>query len=378
MNKKIVILFLIFGISQFFIFSQSLKKTQQELNKTKKILKEKKAQRELYITHQRNIREELNRIDRDIKSINDEIKAIKDKIYKTELEIKSLEQNLEYLSLDANFYKHLVSVYINRYVNKYFLITPLFEDNFYRRIKKDILRSYAKELLYTKSQINYVVKLKQEYSEKKERLKEYHKNLLNKQAQQKKLLIQKGDLLEEYKLKQRKVEQEISELRKTQSELENLLKKLQIEEQRRKQQQKRPSQQQYVQQKPKIEISTKFMSPLNGEIIEKFGKKQVCADGSCIVNNGIIIQGISNSDVIASENGRVLFVSNSFRSYGKIVIIEHKNDIHTIYGRLGEILVSEGNYIKKGQIIGKTDSSGQIYFELRSNFVAVNPELYFE
>lgn len=373
MSKKVI--FFILAIVPFFIFPQSLKKTQQDLNRTKQILKEKTLQRQLYITHQKNINEELTKIDKELKKTNEDIKTIQNKIYFTELELKSLQQNLETLSLDASFYKHLLSVYINRYVNEYFLTLPFFEDNFYRRIKKDILNSYMRELVYTKSQIEYIAKLKQEYIEKKESLLDYKKNLLNKKEQQKQLFIRKGKLLEEYKLKQKRVEKEISELKKTQLALESLLKKLQIKEEKSKQQREKITRQ-YLQQK--VVISTKFAKPLNGEIIEKFGKKQLCSDGSCIVNNGVIIQGISNSDVAASEDGRILFVSNNFRSYGKIVILEHKNDIHTIYGRLGKILVSEGNYVKKGQIIGQTDSSGQIYFELRSNFTPVNPELYFE
>ncbi len=374
MSKKIIALLL--TVLPIFIFSQSLKQTKQKLEKTNKVLKEKLAEKRLYITHQRNIRIELAEIDKDIRKIEEEIKTIQNKISDTEKEINLLEQNLELLNVDENFYRHILNVYVNKYINEYFLTTPIFEENFYRRIKKDILVSYARQLSYTKSQIDYITKLKHEYNLKKEKLNDYYKNLLYEKSKQKQLFLKKGQLLEKYKLKQKKVEQEIAELKKTQSDLEALLKKLQIEEQKR--QKKEQFVKQRTQQSKQIALNTKFIKPLNGEIIEKFGKRQICSDGSCVINNGVVIQGLSNSNVVSIESGKVLFVSNNFRSYGKMVIIEHKNNIHTIYGRLGEILVSEGDFVSKNQPIGKTDSSGQIYFELRSNFVAVNPELYFE
>jgi septal ring factor EnvC (AmiA/AmiB activator) len=92
----------------------------------------------------------------------------------------------------------------------------------------------------------------------------------------------------------------------------------------------------------------------------------------------VVIVGLSNENVVSVDDGIVLFVSNNFRSYGKLIIVEHKDNIHTIYGMLGDILVNEGSKVKKGQVIAKTDSSGQIYFELRKNFIPVDPELYFE
>ncbi|MCS7231935.1 MAG: peptidoglycan DD-metalloendopeptidase family protein, partial [Elusimicrobiota bacterium] len=119
------------------------------------------------------------------------------------------------------------------------------------------------------------------------------------------------------------------------------------------------------------------IKPLDGAVICKFGKTQLMKDGYCVLRNGVIIQGMSNSDVVCVEDGKVLFVSNNFRSYGKIVIVEHPNNIHTIYGNLGEITVTEGSWVKKATSIGKADSSGQIYFEIRKDLIPLDPELYF-
>jgi len=125
-------------------------------------------------------------------------------------------------------------------------------------------------------------------------------------------------------------------------------------------------------------INRTFIKPISGEIVSRFGKKQISNDGSYIICNGVIIQGISFDNVVSVENGKVIFTSQNFRSYGKLIIIEHKDNIHTIYGQLEEILVVEGQYVKKGQVIARTNSSGQIYFELRKDFICVNPELYLE
>ncbi|MCS7227639.1 MAG: peptidoglycan DD-metalloendopeptidase family protein, partial [Endomicrobia bacterium] len=233
--------------------------------------------------------------------------------------------------------------------------------------QKNILHLYSLQLRRIEKQINTISMLRQEYYEKKNKLNTYYNELISKNKQQKQLFIKKSELLNEYKQKQKQVELELAELQKTQKELENLLKKL--KEKRKKEQ---------IVKKQEVTLDRKFIKPVNGEVISKFGKELKAKDGSCIVRNGIILQGLSNENVVSIESGKVLFVSTNFRSYGKIIIIEHKDSVHSVYAQLGEIFVSENVNVAKNQIIGKTNSSGQLYFELRKNFVPVDPELYFE
>jgi septal ring factor EnvC (AmiA/AmiB activator) len=370
MIKKVLIISLAFMIFDNLSFCSKIKRTQQKLDEVSKSIQQKIQQKQLYETYQKNVAEELKKIEQQIKKLDVEKKNIETKIEQTKNFIDSIKKELELLSTDEEFLSKILRLYLVKYVEQYMLSTPLFEENFYRRIKKDVLKQYILELLQTRNKIYISEKLRQQYGYQKKKLEEYHKELLSKKNQQKELFVKKNQVLNTYKKKQQIIEKEIVELQKTQKELECLLEKLK-KEQRTKLESKQQTQQ-------VVKIDRKFIKPINGEVVRKFGKQQVAKDGSCVVNNGVVIVGLSNENVVSVEDGIVLFVSTNFRSYGKLIIIEHKGDIHTIYGMLGEILGHEGIKVKKGQVIAKTDSSGQIYFELRKNFIPVDPELYFE
>lgn len=45
------------------------------------------------------------------------------------------------------------------------------------------------------------------------------------------------------------------------------------------------------------------------------------------------------------------FVYSGNSAYGGLVVINHENGVSTLYGRLGEVVVKEGQYVSKGEII---------------------------
>jgi murein DD-endopeptidase MepM/ murein hydrolase activator NlpD len=60
------------------------------------------------------------------------------------------------------------------------------------------------------------------------------------------------------------------------------------------------------------------------------------------------------------------------------VVIDHGFGLQSIYGHLSEFLVKKGDMVKKGQIIGKTGSTGlaggdHLHFTMQVDGVQVNP-----
>ncbi|MFN3550303.1 MAG: murein hydrolase activator EnvC family protein [Endomicrobiia bacterium] len=355
------------------IFSQQdIKKTQKEIEKTKKNIQQKTKQKQQYDKTTKELQNQLKNIEIEIKKIENQKKQIENKIEKVKITLSSIKKNIELIESDIEFYSRVLNISLNNFVKQYIIKKPFIENNFIRRMKKNVIKKYSEQIVKSKVQKNYVLRLKREYEIKQNELINYHKQLEEKKQAQKKLFIEKNQLLKQISTKKKQIEKEIKDLISTQNALEKLLRKL-------KEEQKRKEIVLHSQQKKTIpKINRTFIKPISGEIVCKFGKEQIESDGSCIIRNGVIIQGISFDKIVSIEDGKVIFISQNFRSYGKLVIIEHKDEIHSVYGQVGKIIVYEGEEVKKGQTIAETDSSGQIYFELRKSFIPVNPEMYLE
>jgi septal ring factor EnvC (AmiA/AmiB activator) len=80
--------------------------------------------------------------------------------------------------------------------------------------------------------------------------------------------------------------------------------------------------------------------------------------------------------VAAPEAGLVVF-AGAFRSYGKLLIIEHEREYHTLLWGFSELGVAKGDRVRTGQIVGVmadgTERSPELHVELRRNGRPVNP-----
>jgi len=134
-----------------------------------------------------------------------------------------------------------------------------------------------------------------------------------------------------------------------------------------------------------LEISDKkgrLKLPLNGRILNKFGRKRVEEYDSYIVYNGINVQAKKGSSVKAIFDGKILY-AGELEGYGNLVIVGHGNEYHSLYGHLEDIKVSVDKVVKTGEIIGLSGDSGSIegevlYFELRRNGKPIQPLPWFK
>lgn len=94
------------------------------------------------------------------------------------------------------------------------------------------------------------------------------------------------------------------------------------------------------------------------------------------MHKGIDITG--NRNIVAADNGEVIFVGDKGDGYGNMIIIDHKNGYRTLYGHLSQFNTSKGKIVEKGEkiaVMGSTgDSTGvHLHFEVQRNGVAENP-----
>ncbi|MBC8283213.1 MAG: peptidoglycan DD-metalloendopeptidase family protein [Nitrospinae bacterium] len=133
-----------------------------------------------------------------------------------------------------------------------------------------------------------------------------------------------------------------------------------------------------------LDISDKkgrLKMPLNGRILNKFGRKRVKEYDSYIVYNGINVKAKKGSQVRAIFDGTVLY-TGELEGYGNLVIIGHGKEFHSLYGHLDAIKVSANKVVRTGQVIALSGDSGSLegetlYFELRKNGKPIKPTPWF-
>jgi lipoprotein NlpD len=82
--------------------------------------------------------------------------------------------------------------------------------------------------------------------------------------------------------------------------------------------------------------------------------------------------------VTAAEAGKVVYAGNGLVGYGNLVIIKHDAAYLSAYGYNSRLMVSEGDMVKKGEMVahmGSPNSGGQplLHFEIRKLGKPVNP-----
>lgn len=124
---------------------------------------------------------------------------------------------------------------------------------------------------------------------------------------------------------------------------------------------------------PAFGRSSGFAWPVKGEIISEFGPSQ-----RGVHNDGVNIAAKEGSVVGAAAKGRVAFVGDNIKSFGRLVLIKHNSGVITAYAHLGDITVKEGEVVTAGQAIGTIGKSGrvetpQLHFEIRKSRQPIDP-----
>lgn len=116
--------------------------------------------------------------------------------------------------------------------------------------------------------------------------------------------------------------------------------------------------------------------PLKGKVISHFGYR------GRHKHTGTDIKLQKGDTVRAALCGKVTKASSYF-GYGNLVTIKHLNNIETYYSHLSKCLVSEGDSVRTGDIVGLGGRTGRastnhLHFEVRVNKKPQNAENYFD
>jgi murein DD-endopeptidase MepM/ murein hydrolase activator NlpD len=126
---------------------------------------------------------------------------------------------------------------------------------------------------------------------------------------------------------------------------------------------------------PKVDVgqptkpSTSALAiPVQGKIIRGYSKGR---------NDGIDIAGTPGGAVKAAEAGTVAAITKDADQV-PIIVLKHSSGLLTVYANVGNIAVSKGASVKRGQKIASLRSGDDAYvhFEVRDGFDSVDPEPY--
>lgn len=117
--------------------------------------------------------------------------------------------------------------------------------------------------------------------------------------------------------------------------------------------------------------------PGDPNIYSYFGYRTSPITGKREYHSGIDIGGAYGANIVASLAGTVTKATYSSMN-GNYVVIDHGNGVTTHYLHASKLLVSQGDYVRQGQVIMKCGSTGwstapHLHFTIRINGALVDP-----
>ncbi len=106
--------------------------------------------------------------------------------------------------------------------------------------------------------------------------------------------------------------------------------------------------------------------PVNGTVVQPFEESK----------EGILIESAQQSDVVAVDEGIVIFAGND-QETGKTIILQHADKSKSIYGHLHAIEVNQYQRIganeKIGEFVPNAENAQSVYFALQQGSKYLNP-----
>jgi septal ring factor EnvC (AmiA/AmiB activator) len=123
------------------------------------------------------------------------------------------------------------------------------------------------------------------------------------------------------------------------------------------------------------ELGGGHVVPVAGAVVSRFGEGQKPP-----FDQGLTIEVEDRRLVRAPRDGRIVF-ADSYEGFGRLLIIDHGNEYHSLLSGLSRFVVHEGWRVRAGQMIGTLEpgeqTAGRLYIELRRRGIPVDPLTWF-
>ncbi len=369
--KNLIISFLvIFLVSVSFAdVNTDLKNRKKELNKLQNTLSAKQAEKEKLVKQEKQYKQELQNISKTISKNQKDVDSLKQKIKTVENDINAASNEYSKAYTERQLYIEQINKKILEYVKQetasYFSY-PLHRKIQVMVIKDDVVnyQDASDRSVKAKDKINKYSKSKQNFVSQK--LK--HQNILNKNMDVRK---NKNKQLKDASDKRAQAEKEIKRMDSSKKSLEALITKLKLAND------KERDKTRSLREKNTNTRKNNLPWPVDGKIVLKYGKNKHPEIDTVVVSNGIKIKAQNGAVIKSVEEGTVVF-TGEFKSYGKMIIVDHNGIFFSIYGQLKDILVKSNKVVARQEpvaTVGAGDNS-VLYFEVRQYNVPEDPLLW--
>lgn len=117
----------------------------------------------------------------------------------------------------------------------------------------------------------------------------------------------------------------------------------------------------------------KLNTPVRGKLVVRYGEKTALG----LKSDGWRIHTRGDAIVMAPADGVVKF-ADSFRGFGKVIIMSHKNGYNTVMTNMGSIDALVGQEVLAGEPIGRmNENKPEMYLEVRRGKDSVDPARLF-
>ncbi len=132
--------------------------------------------------------------------------------------------------------------------------------------------------------------------------------------------------------------------------------------------------------KRSVLASTPTIWPVKGWLTAGFGYRRSPFTGLRQMHEGVDISNSVGTPVIAPADGMVSY-AGPLGGFGNVISIDHGHNISTFYAHLQQHKVSQGQRIKRGDLIALVGTTGRatgphLHYEIQVNGSPVNPSKY--
>lgn len=122
-------------------------------------------------------------------------------------------------------------------------------------------------------------------------------------------------------------------------------------------------------------LHNSITTPIKGILTSTFGEQR-----GGYYHKGVDLAANTGTKIQAALDGTVSF-SGVADGYGKVVIVDHSDNLQTVYAHCSKLNVSPGEQVLRGQVIAEVGNTGDstgphLHFEIRVDGVPIDPLRY--